>query len=262
VCINNQGHQFHKHKTMNNISLQKLKQLKFFGMHDALTSAIETGKLDQYTTDHLISHLVESEWDDRYNRKITRAVKNARFRYVAQIENLVYNQDRNLDQNGVLRLAQFNFIKKGQNLLITGSTGVGKSYIASALGHQACIEGYKVLYFNTTKMLAHLKMAKADGSYLKEIARIERHHLIIFDDFGLQVMDKQNRMALLEIIEDRHEKGAVIFTSQLPVNEWYDIIGEKTVADAVMDRLVHNAHRIELTGESMRKKRTQKIIEN
>jgi DNA replication protein DnaC len=170
VCINNQGHQFHKHKTMNNISLQKLKQLKFFGMHDALTSAIETGKLDQYTTDHLISHLVESEWDDRYNRKIARAFKNARFRYVAQIENLVYNQDRNLDQNGVLRLAQFNFIKKGQNLLITGSTGVGKSYIASALGHQACIEGYKVLYFNTTKMLAHLKMAKADGSYTTSLS--------------------------------------------------------------------------------------------
>ena len=178
------------------------------------------------------------------------------------MESLIYNQNRNLDQNSIYRLSEFDFIKKGGNLLITGSTGVGKSYISSALGHQACIEGYKVLYFNTTKILAKLKMAKADGSYLKELARIERHHLVIFDDFGLQVMDKQNRMALLEIIEDRHEKGAAIFTSQLPVNEWYKIIGEKTVADAIMDRLVHNAQRIELIGESMRRKRTAKLNEN
>jgi len=111
-------------------------------------------------------------------------------------------------------------------------------------------------------MLAKLKMAKADGSYLKEMTRMEKHQLVILDDFGLQVLDKQNRMALLEIIEDRNEKGAVILTSQLPVNEWYEVIGEKTVADAIMDRLVHNAHRIELKGESMRRKKTKKTYEN
>jgi DNA replication protein DnaC len=247
---------------MNNTTLNKLRTMKFYGMHDAFKSSIETGKMDEYSIDQFIAHLVEAEWDDRHNRKIARAIKNARFRYNAQMENLVFSGERNLERDRIHRLTEFDFIKKSENVLITGSTGVGKSYLASAIGHQACIEGYKVLYFNTNKILAKLKMAKADGSYLKELARIERHQLIIFDDFGLQILDKQNRMALLEIIEDRHEKGTAIFTSQLPVNEWYEIIGEKTVADAIMDRLVHSAQRIELTGESMRRKRAKNTSEN
>jgi DNA replication protein DnaC len=247
---------------MNNKTLNKLRTMKFYGMHDAFKSSIETGKMDEYSIDQFIAHLVEAEWDDRHNRKIARAIKNARFRYNAQMENLVFSGERNLERDRIHRLTEFDFIKKSENVLITGSTGVGKSYLASAIGHQACIEGYKVLYFNTNKILAKLKMAKADGSYLKELARIERHQLIIFDDFGLQILDKQNRMALLEIIEDRHEKGTAIFTSQLPVNEWYEIIGEKTVADAIMDRLVHSAQRIELTGESMRRKRAKNTSEN
>ena len=154
-----------------------------------------------------------------------------------------------------MRIAQGDYIHQGQDLLITGSTGVGKSYLATALGYQACIDGYRVKYYNTTRLLAKLKMAKSDGTYLKEIAKIERQQLIILDDFGLQAMDNQNRMAFLEIIEDRHGKGSTIITSQLPVSQWYDIIGEKTIADATMDRLVHHAHRFELQGESMRKKR-------
>jgi DNA replication protein DnaC len=247
---------------MNNKTLNKLRTMKFYGMHDAFKSSIETGKMDEYSIDQFIAHLVEAEWDDRHNRKIARAIKNARFRYNAQMENLVFSGERNLERDRIHRLTEFDFIKISENVLITGSTGVGKSYLASAIGHQACIEGYKVLYFNTNKILAKLKMAKADGSYLKELARIERHQLIIFDDFGLQILDKQNRMALLEIIEDRHEKGTAIFTSQLPVNEWYEIIGEKTVADAIMDRLVHSAQRIELTGESMRRKRAKNTSEN
>lgn len=247
---------------MNNNTLQKLKQMKFFGMHDAFKMAIETGKIDGYSIDQFLGHLVDAEWDDRDNRKIERTIKNARFRYKAQMENLVFSEERNLNRDHIYRLTNFEFIKKSENILITGSTGVGKSYLATAIGHQACIEGYRVLYFNTNKILAKLKMAKADGSYLKELAKIERHHLIIFDDFGLQVLDKQNRMALLEIIEDRHEKGAAIFTSQLPVNEWYEIISEKTVADAILDRLVHNAQRVELSGESMRRKRSLITNEN
>ena len=242
---------------MNSITLQKLKHLKFYGMHDAFKSIIETGKLDNYSLDQLVSHLIESEWDDRQNRRIERAIKNARFRYKAQIENIVFSDQRELNRDQIHRLTEFKFIKKSENVLITGSTGVGKSYLATAIGHQACIEKYRVLYFNATKMFAKLKMAKADGSYLKEMSRIEKHPLIILDDFGLQVLDKQNRMALLEIIEDRHEKGAIILTSQLPVNQWYEVIGEKTVADAIMDRLVHNAHRLELKGESMRRKRNK-----
>jgi len=247
---------------MNSSTLHKLKHLKFFGMHDAFKSIIETGKFDGYTSDQLISYLVEAEWDDRQNRRIARAIKYARFRYKAQMENIIFSDQREINPDRIRRLTEFEFLRKSENVLITGSTGVGKSYLASAIGHQACIEGYRVLYFNTNKMLAKLKMAKADGSYLKEMTRMEKHQLVILDDFGLQVLDKQNRMALLEIIEDRNEKGAVILTSQLPVNEWYEVIGEKTVADAIMDRLVHNAHRIELKGESMRRKKTKKTYEN
>ncbi|MNT39645.1 transposase [compost metagenome] len=139
--------------------------------------------------------------------------------------------------------------------MVTGSTGIGKSYIASAIGHQACILGYKVLYTNTPKLFAKLKMAKADGSYIKEMARIERQELLILDDFGIQPFDAQSRAALMEIIEDRHGKSSLIITSQLPVSKWHEVIGEKTIADAILDRIVHDAHRIELKGDSLRKKK-------
>lgn len=247
---------------MNQTTLTKMKQMKFYGMHGAFKTAIETGKTDHYTLDQFIAQLIESEWDDRHNRKIDRSLKNARFRYKATIENMIYDQHRTIDRNNILRLASCDFIDKRENILITGSTGVGKSYLASALGHQACTEGYRVIYFNTAKLFAKLKMSKADGSYMKEIAKIERQHLIILDDFGLQPLDNQSRIALLEIIEDRNNRGSVIITSQLPVESWYDIIGEKTVADAVLDRLVHQSHRIELKGESMRKKRSKITSEN
>ena len=240
---------------MNQTTLSKMSSMRLYGMHGAFKTAVETGKTDDYTTDQLIAQLIEAEWDDRHNRRISRNIKNARFRYKASIEKVIYGKERNLDQNKLLRLAG-SFIQDNENILITGSTGVGKSYIATALGYQACIETYRVMYFNSTRLFAKLKMAKADGSYLKELAKIERQQLIILDDFGLQPMDNQNRLALLEIIEDRHSKGSVIITSQLPVSGWYDIIGEKTIADAIMDRLIHQAHRVELSGDSMRKKKS------
>lgn len=182
-------------------------------------------------------------------------INNARFHYKASVEDIVYDAQRNINRNNMIRLAQCDFIKKHENLLITGSTGVGKSYIATAIGYQACVEGYRVMYFNTTKLFAKLKMAKADGSYLKEMAKLERQHLLIFDNFGLQPLDNHNRMILMELIEDRNGKRSVIVTSQVPVKGWYDLIGEKTIADAIMDRLVHQSNRIELTGESMRRKK-------
>ncbi|MFZ0471740.1 MAG: IS21-like element helper ATPase IstB [Bacteroidales bacterium] len=245
---------------MNETTLTKMRQMKLFGMYGAFKSAIETGKTDSYTMDEFVGHITEAEWDDRQNRKISRTVSNARFRYKAAIEGITYDPSRNIDKNKIIRLAECDYLNKAENILITGSTGVGKSYIASALGHQACIEGYRVMYFNMDKLLSRLKMAKADGSYLKEIARIERQHLVILDDFGLQQLDNQSRLMLLEIIEDRANQKSMIITSQLPVERWYDIIGEKTVADAIMDRLVYQSHRVELKGESMRKKRGQQSM--
>ena len=240
---------------MNEITLTKMKQMKLHGMHGAFKTAVETGKTDDYTLDEFVSMIVDAEWDDRKTRKIQRGIKNARFHYKASIEDVVYDQTRNIDKTKLLRLAACDFIDRCDNTLITGSTGAGKSYIATALGYQACIEGYRVMYFNTTKLFSRLKMAKADGSYLKELARIQRQHLIILDDFGLQPLDSQNRIALLEIIEDRYNSGSMVITSQVPVQGWYEIIGEKTIADAILDRLIHQSHRIELAGESMRRKR-------
>ena len=240
---------------MNEVTLTRMKQMKLQGMHGAFKTAIETCKTDDYTIDQFVSMITDAEWDDRNNRKIERLIKNARFHYKATIENVVYEHARNIDRTKLLRLAECDFINKNENVLISGSTGAGKSYIATALGYQACIEGYRVLYFNTTKLFSKLKMAKADGSYLKELAKMARHQLIILDDFGLQPLDSQNRIVLLELIEDRHNSGSMIVTSQLPVSKWYEIIGEKTIADAILDRLIHQSHRIELRGESMRKKR-------
>ena len=240
---------------MNAETLEKMKNMKFYGMAGAFNSCLEDGRMSAMTPDEMTSFLITSEYDDRYNRRIERLMRNARFRYNASIEKLHFGPERDLDKNQLMRYAECDFIDKAENILITGSTGIGKSYIASALGYQACLKGYKVFYMNITKLFAKLKMMKADGSYMREISRIEKQDLLILDDFGLQPLDNQNRAALMELIEDRHDRKSTIITSQLPVKQWYDIIGEKTVADAILDRLVHDAHRLEITGESMRKKR-------
>jgi DNA replication protein DnaC len=239
---------------MNEQILEKMKKLKLWGLYRAFKTNLESGQIHNLTTDELISIMIDSEWDDRQNRKIDSYIRRARFRYKGNIESVKYDKDRNLDKNQIMRYAECTFIEKHENLLITGSTGVGKSYIASALGHQACILGYKVTYANTYKLLTKLKMAKSDGSYVREIARLEKQNLLILDDFGLQTLDAPSRQALMEIFEDRHGNQSTIVTSQLPVKQWYDVIGEKTIADAILDRLVHGANRIDLKGESFRRK--------
>ena len=241
---------------MNNQTLQQMKLLRLYGMHGAFTTTLETTGVD-YTNDELIAFLIQAEWDDKHNRKIERLTKSARFRYKASAEEIVFDNGRSVDKNQLMRFISGEFIKNKENILITGSTGVGKSFIASALGYQACTLGYKVKYYNINKLFGKLKSAKADGSYLKEIDRMEKQDLIILDDFGLQQLDNTKRQAFMEIIEDRHGKKSTVIASQLPVINWHEIIGEQTIADAILDRLVHSAHRIDLKGESMRKKRQQ-----
>lgn len=216
--------------------------------------ALENQSLSNLTADELLRHLIDQEWDDRQNRAVDRTLRNAKFRYQANIEQVVFTQERGIDKNQILRLAESDYLKRAGNIIITGSTGTGKSYLASALGHQACLKRYKVLYASTSRLLAQIKMAKADGSDLKELIRLERTDLLILDDFGIQPFDHQSRLILMDIIEDRHGKKSTIFTSQLPVSLWHDIIGDKTIADAILDRVVYDAQRIELKGESLRKK--------
>lgn len=239
---------------MNSTVLNKMGHMKFYGMQQSYKTLLDTNQHHSLTNDEIVSILIQAEWEERENRKIGRYIKTARFRYGANIEEIDFTARRGIDKTQLLRLADCSFINKKENLLITGPTGVGKSYLASALGHQACLQGYKTLYFNAQKLFPQLNTFKADGSYPKHIDRIERHDLLIIDDFGLQPLTPTARMMLLEIIEDRHGKRSTIISSQLPVDKWFEIIGDSTVADAIMDRMVHASHRIDLKGESMRKK--------
>jgi len=237
---------------LHNQTISKLNQMRLTGMSNAYELLSASRQSTAMTNDELIAHLVESEWDERQNRKLQRLLKNARFRYNSAVEDIKFTNERNLDKSMFLRLAGCDFIKRNENIIITGATGVGKSHLASALGNQACIQGYKTMYFNTGKLLSTLKMKRADGTYIKEIEKIERHELIILDDFGLVQLDTHSRLDLLEIIEDRHTKSSTIITSQLPVNKWHDIIGDSTIADAILDRIIHNAYKIDLKGGSLR----------
>jgi DNA replication protein DnaC len=232
---------------------QKMSQMKMYGMQQAYHTLVEKNQHHSITNDEFINILIQAEWEQRENRKINHYLKIARFRYQASIEEIDFTINRNIDKTVLLRLADCSFIKRKEDVLITGPTGVGKSFMASALGHQACFNGYKVQYYNTQKLFSKLKMLKADGSYYKEITKIEKTDLLILDDFGLQPLDNYNRNILMEVIEDRHARKSTIVSSQLPVSSWYDIIGESTIADAILDRLIHKAHRLELKGESMRK---------
>jgi DNA replication protein DnaC len=181
------------------------------------------------------------------------AIKNARFRYQASLNDVIYSDQRNITREIITSLADCSFVDRGENIIITGATGCGKSYLASALGYQACTKGKRVAYFSLPKLLSKLKSDKLDGSFRKEMDRIENKNLLILDDWGLTPLDTAARLALLQIIEDRHSRYSTIITSQLPISAWHQYINENTVADAILDRIIHQAHRIELKGESLRK---------
>lgn len=242
----------------NQATIEKMRQLKLHGMTRAFEATMEMGTGKKFTADELLGHLIDAEWDDRYNRKITRLIKAAGFRYQASMEQIDYSINRNLDKNMLLRLSDCSWIQKNRDIIITGLTGTGKSFITSALGHQCCMYGFKVLYFNCSKLFSRLKSAKADGTDIKELKRIQKQNLLILDDFGMHLFDMQSKLSLLEIMEDRHGRMSTIIASQFPLTKWHDIIGEPTIADAICDRIIHNAFRIELKGESVRKKYTRK----
>lgn len=234
-------------------TIEKMKQMRLYGLERAYCDLYQTGMASSLTVDEAIAHLVDAEYDDRYNRKLERLIKTAGFKQRATIEQISFSANRNLDKNLLLRLQICDWVKKSRDLLITGPTGVGKSFIACALGFHACSHEIKTLYSTANKLFDKLLYAKADGSYLKEINKIARTDLLIIDDFGLKPLDSKSRNILLEIIDDRHGSKSTIITSQLPVKEWFDVIGEPTIADAILDRLVHGSYRIDMQGESMRK---------
>lgn len=234
-------------------TLEKMSQMRLHGMVRAFRDTMETGVKHQFTADEMIAHLIDAEWDDRHNRKLKRLIKGAHFRYQATIEEIDFTLSRNLDKNFILRLTNCSWLEKKENIIFTGPTGVGKSFISSALAYQGCIYGYKVGYYASSRLFSHLKLSEADGSHLKELEKLSKLDLLVIDDFGLEILDNSKRLSLLEIIEDRHGKKSTIFVSQLPITKWHEVIGDATIADAICDRIIHSAHQIKLKGESVRK---------
>jgi DNA replication protein DnaC len=240
-------------KDRNAISLDLMNRMKLNGMAAAFKESLQSTVAESMTADAFLSFLLAREWDYRSEAAIQRLIRTANFRYKAFIEDVNYNLNRGLDRNQMERLASLDFVRQGKNVFITGSAGTGKSYLATALGYQACKEGIRTIYANASKLLGLLKVAKTKGVLELELKKIERCALLILDDLFLMPLDVKERPILLDIIEDRHERKSIIITSQLPVENWYDAIGDATVADAILDRMVHTANRIELYGESIRK---------
>lgn len=234
---------------------QQMNELRLQGMMKRWESLKETKQLQGVSLQDGLELLLQAEWESRYHRKKERLTKQANFRYQASLNELTYLPERNLDKNIISLLTDGSYIIKGDFILITGATGCGKSFVATALGQQACTQGYKCMYISMKKLSSQLKIARVEGTYMKYVEKIARHHVLILDDFGLTQMDQQQSIDLMEIIEDRHGKNATIVVSQLPVSTWYDVIPDSTIADAIMDRIIHTATRIELKGESLRKKK-------
>lgn len=237
-----------------NIETQ-LRQLRLHGMSRSWTALMETRKHHELSFAEGMEVLLQAEEDDRSGKRFERLQKNAHFRYQASVQELHMDASRGLDKSLMSNLATGEYIAKGEAILISGATGTGKSFLASALGHHACSQGYKVTYYNLQKLLLKTKMSRIDGTIYKFFDKLSKAELLILDDFGLTHLEQQQRMDFMEIIEDRHASSATIIASQLPVANWYDIIGEETIADAILDRMVHTSYRIELKGESLRKKR-------
>ncbi|CAN5759149.1 IS21-like element ISRsp2 family helper ATPase IstB [soil metagenome] len=233
----------------------QLTRLRLHGMSRSWQALLETRKSHELSLSEGLTLLLQAEEEDRTDRRFEQLRKNARFRYQASVEELRLEAARGLDKGLILGLATGEYLAKAESVLISGATGCGKSFLASALGHQACAQGYKVAYYNVQKLLLRTKMARLDGTIYKFLERLSKTDLLILDDFGLTHLEQQQRLDLMEIIEDRHARASTIIASQLPVASWYDVIGEETIADAILDRLVHSSYRIELRGESLRKKR-------
>jgi len=238
-------------------TLQQMQQLRLQGMYQAYRSQIEL-PMDQQLEGHdLIAQLVQSEELNRANEKTTYYLKLAKLRIPATIEQIECSAARNLTKQQLATLAEGRYLMQGENVLITGSTGCGKSYLACALGHQACIQGYKTTYLNMNRLIEKINLSKLDGSYIRLLNHLEKQTLIILDDFGLQNLGQDVRLTLLQLLEDRYGRKSIIVTSQLPVAKWYEYINDPTLADAILDRLTANVHKIELKGESLRRKKTK-----
>jgi DNA replication protein DnaC len=240
---------------LNHPTLQHLRAMKLDGMAQAFQEQLELGNHQDLSFEERFGLLVDREAVIRDNRGLARRLRNARLKQQATLEDIDYKHPRNLDGKMVRALASCEWITEHLSLTITGPTGVGKTYIACAFAHQACRLGFNALYAQVGKLLQELTLAKADGRYLKLLAQLARTDLIILDDWGLENPDTEQRRILLEILDDRYEKRSTLITSQFPTELWYDQLNDPTLADAILDRILHNSYKMQLKGESLRKNR-------
>ena len=238
-------------------TLDKLHALKLTGMAAALEDQSATPDITDLSFEERLGLLVDREMTERDNRRMSSRLRRAKLRHAAILEDIDYRNSRGLDKGLVQSLASCQWVKEHLNALITGPTGVGKTWLACALAHKACREGYTAQYVRLTRLLRELTIAKGDGQYSKLLTSLAKVDVLILDDWGLMKLSAENRRDLLEVLEDRHGRRSTIATSQLPIEEWHGIIGDATLADAILDRLVHNAYKINLRGESMRKQQAK-----
>jgi len=233
--------------------LDRLQTLRFFGMLSALEEQMKMPDIEKLSFEDRFGLLVDRETADRQNRRFNTRLRKAKLRQNACIEDIDFRHQRGLDKSLIMQLASGQWVKEANNVLIIGPTGVGKTYIACALAHKACQLDYSTTYFRLPRLLQQLDVAKGDGRYAKMLKSFAKTDLFVIDDWGLKKLIKEQSHDLLEIFEDRHRLRSTLITSQLSVEHWHEIIGNPTLADAILDRLVHNAYRINLKGESMRK---------
>lgn len=236
-------------------TLEKLHELKLTGMESAYREQRDNPDCDALTFDERLGLLVDREYTERHNRRLKTRLRKAKLRLSATIEDIDYRHPRGLDKPLTLALAGGDWIRQHQNVLLTGPTGVGKTYLACALGHKACRDGFTVQYHRAPRLFQDLALAKGDGRYPKMLTALARLDVLILDDWATALLTDEQRRDLLEIMEDRYDRRATLIAAQLPIKHWHEYIGDPTLADAILDRLIHNAHKITLKGESMRKKK-------
>jgi DNA replication protein DnaC len=237
-----------------NSTVEKMRAMRMTTMANLYHQSISENLFGELTTDDFMTMLIDNEWEDRQRKRIENLLKAAGFKCNASAQNIDYQSNRNLDKNITQRLLTLNFMKNKENIIVTGPTGVGKSYLAQAIGNQACQMLYRTKYFITSRFFDQAKLSRLEGTYHKFINQLNKCNLVILDDFGLHSLEQADRQVLLDLIEDCHQKASMIICSQIPVSSWHNLIGEGTIADAILDRVVYSSHRIELKGESLRKK--------